>query len=550
MSWAVRAFLEDNRVELASRGISVVSIDPAAIDASVAHAASASTHAVASGPGLLDLPQAQIESLARAVHEREGRLVAVVVLTSLRLLAARKHVGRLRFGSTAHLSRVRFKAVNFVPAVQRWDETIGVENLHVRATRFVGPTSELVTAVATELGIDITGLELPAGRMETRLTAPTAETLRLVNVTLQDMDARRAQELRRLAARTLMELAAPDDASVDLPPGVAARLESTIRPHMQRLMGRVPPGEAESLLAAPPTPASPSSLDRTESLWAALRAKPRLAGVLPSDSRALVIPEERVRDERDDLVAAWRAGDSTRARACATRLRGYIEGLPDFRLIGPLPHGPIIPRRLVQYWEPLPPPDYMESWLSSWSVLGMAGASRLATVAEARDIVAEVAGPLGIRAMDLTNHPAQRSDLFRYAYLYVNGGWYVDADHEAWVPHDEVLAWPVRHVFVFRRHKFPNGFIGAEPGSTVMHEALMQACTNVVESHGRMPTMESTGPMLLTSVAKPYLKSEGASGVVLPAGTVFGGLLQSIYGDAEYKVTGHWRDAKTGSADQ
>ena len=211
--------------------------------------------------------------------------------------------------------------------------------------------------------------------------------------------------------------------------------------------------------------------------------------------------------------------------------------------MGPLPDGPVIPRRLVQYWEPLPPPHYMDDWLSSWSTLGMAGSTRLVSVDEARAVVEDVAGRLGTRAMDLTNHPAQRSDLFRYAHLYVHGGWYVDADHEAWVPHDEVLTWPVRHVFVLRKRRFPNGFIGAEPGSEVMHQALLQACTNVVESQGRMNTMESTGPMLLTRVVKPYLDTAEASAVVLPGGTVFGGLLQTIYGDAEYKVTGHWRDA-------
>ena len=545
MSWAVRSFLLNNRVELWSRGTAVVQIDPGSIDASVSRAESASAHAVASAPGLLDLPQARIEHLARTVHERQGRLVAVIVLTSPRLLAVRKHVGRLRLGTTAPLSRARFKAVNFVPAVQRWDETIGAENVHLRATRFEGSTSQMVSSVASELGIDVAGLELPTGRIDTRLTAPAAEALRLVNIGVHDVDGEQARELRRLAARTLVGLAAADDAPVDLPPDVAARLESSMEPHMQRLTGRLPPGEAEWLRAAPVPPQGSSFvLDRTESLWVALRSQPRLAAVLPTDRNALISPEERLRQDRDDLVAAWRSGDGARVRAGATRLREHIESLPDFRLVGPLLDGPVIPRRLVQYWEPLPPPDYMQNWLSSWSSLGMAGASRLVGVDEARAVVAHVAGPLGERAMDLTNHPAQRADLFRYADLYVHGGWYVDADHEARVPHDEVLTWPVRHVFVRRKRRLPNGFIGAEPGSTVMHEALMQACTNVVQSHGRMHTMESTGPILLTRTAKPYLEGARASGVVLPGGTVFGGLLQTIHGDAEYKVTGHWRDAQ------
>ena len=293
MSWAVRGFLEDNRAELASRGVSVARIDPGAIDASVAAAASSAAHTVACAPDLLGLPRAQIESLSRAVAERQGRLVAVVVLTSPRLLAVRKHVGRLRMGATAPLSRVRFKAVNFVPALQRWDETIGAENVQVRATRFVGPTSDLIAAVATEMGIDHAGLVFPAGRMNTRLTAPTAEALRLVNVSLHDLDRRQAKELTRLAARTLAGSAVPGDPPVDLPPEVAERLESSMRPHMERLMGRLPQRESEWLLASPAVAAEPPSPDRVGSLWTDLRSKPRLADVLPHDRRELITPEER-----------------------------------------------------------------------------------------------------------------------------------------------------------------------------------------------------------------------------------------------------------------
>jgi mannosyltransferase OCH1-like enzyme len=203
-----------------------------------------------------------------------------------------------------------------------------------------------------------------------------------------------------------------------------------------------------------------------------------------------------------------------------------------------------IPHRVVQYWEPLPPPPEMEPWLASWGSVGMPqGEHRLFSFDDGLEAVREAVGPGGAQAFAEAPHPAARADLFRYAELLLRGGWYVDAEHEALLAIPDVLTWPVDHVLVRRPDggNIPNGFIGAVPGSVLLREVLDEACANVLQR--RSPNiLEMTGPGLFTRRAEAYMATSGASFVLLPANAVFADVLQAVHNEADYKVRGHWRD--------
>ena len=542
---AVAAFLKRNSDRLSQRGAAVVELDKAALQSSIASAASLDAPlVVASAPWLLDLSSGRIRGIDRHVREHGGTLVVVCVIAPASTLALRRYVRRLNRGATRRPGRVVLKRLNYVPSIRRWDEVIGPSNVRLRASAPTGTAASVVSTVAEALSIDIHGLALPSGGSGVRLTGPTAEALRLVNVALDAADDRvDASTLRRVAVRVLRDSARVDDPPLTLPPEAARHLDRIILAGMPDLATRLPADQHALLVKTDPPLVGAPTAERLGEIFERLSSRPRLADVLPEDPMSLVDPEDARQNLRLDLTTAWAKGRDVESAHLSRELRAQISSVPGFVLTNP-ESGASIPRRLVQYWEPLPLPEYMVPWVGSWAALGMAGASSLVSRDEAREVVGEAAGDRGRQAFDLTVHPAQRSDLFRYASLAVHGGWYVDADHEALAPHDLVLTWPVEHVFVVRKgHRYPNGFLGAVRGSPVMAESLHRACDNLISSAGSMPTMLATGPSMFRDVVVRYLAGTNASAVTLPNQVAFGGLLQTIHNDAPYKVLGHWRDA-------
>jgi mannosyltransferase OCH1-like enzyme len=191
----------------------------------------------------------------------------------------------------------------------------------------------------------------------------------------------------------------------------------------------------------------------------------------------------------------------------------------------------------------------MQPWLNSWSSVGLpAGEHLLLTFDTGIPVMREAAGEDGVRAFKAAPHPAARADLLRYAELYLRGGWYVDAEHEALLPITDVMTWPVAHVLVRRPRggEFQNQFIGAVPGSALLHEVLTRACANVLDGSD-LTILQMTGPTMYTAVVEEYLTQSDASYVVLPTDVVLAGVLQQVHNDAEYKLRGHWRDQIIGT---
>jgi hypothetical protein len=539
--------LRDNASVLGAQGLAVITRDAGGGGIrGLARASSAADtdRIVASRPDLIRLREDQIQQLKEDVTRLGGQMVVVVLLTSAPEIAAQQHAARLVAGSTNPLSGVVLKRINYIPPIQRWERVLGQRRVHVRATSLAGPVSGAVALLADEVGIDVDHVVLPRGRLGPRLTQATAEALRRVNIQLSRLrwPADEARHARQEAVAILERAGIPADGRLLPPEDVAQTLVSGVAAAANQLTARMPPNEAGVLLRAESSP-QPVPVARLAQLFEQLRESPRLAQLLPPDPTTVEEPDAVLVQRRDAVVAAVQDPSGNTLSEASSSFRSAIEHVRGFRLVGKRRTSAVIPPTVVQYWEPLPPPDYMRSWIDSWHRVGTTGSSVLESRDSARAALGEAAGSRGLRAFDLTNHPAARADLFRYAYLLMNGGWYVDADHEALIPIDVVLSWPVDHVLVIRKERYPNGFLGCVPDSPLMRQALDTACANLVGSEGGMPIMQATGPGMFTHVVRRYLESDDASAAVIPGRVAFAGLIQQIHNDAAYKVTGHWRDA-------
>ncbi|MBI2994136.1 MAG: hypothetical protein HYY48_08180 [Gammaproteobacteria bacterium] len=88
------------------------------------------------------------------------------------------------------------------------------------------------------------------------------------------------------------------------------------------------------------------------------------------------------------------------------------------------------PKRIVQFWDDLGrlPKDVREC-MESWKKLEQSGFElQVFDESSARDFVRVHLGSRHVKAFDKCYHPSMKSDYFRYSYIFVEGGFYVDAD--------------------------------------------------------------------------------------------------------------------------
>ena len=88
------------------------------------------------------------------------------------------------------------------------------------------------------------------------------------------------------------------------------------------------------------------------------------------------------------------------------------------------------PKRIVQFWDNLHrlPADVREC-MESWRKLEQFGFElQVFDESSARDFIRVHLGSRHVTAFDKCYHPSMKSDYFRYSYIFVEGGCYVDAD--------------------------------------------------------------------------------------------------------------------------
>jgi hypothetical protein len=106
------------------------------------------------------------------------------------------------------------------------------------------------------------------------------------------------------------------------------------------------------------------------------------------------------------------------------------------------------PRRIVQFWDDLNrlPADVWEC-MESWKKLEQFGFElQVFDERSAREFIRIHLGPRYEKAFDKCYHPSMKSDYFRYSYIFVEGGFYVDAD-------DVYHGLPIDHLFTDGRLK-------------------------------------------------------------------------------------------------
>lgn len=98
----------------------------------------------------------------------------------------------------------------------------------------------------------------------------------------------------------------------------------------------------------------------------------------------------------------------------------------------PLPeaYSPPPPKRIVQFWNDLHNlPDDVKECMDSWKLLEQSGFEiEIFDENLSREFIRVHLGSRYARAFDRCYHPSMKSDYFRYSYIFVKGGFYIDAD--------------------------------------------------------------------------------------------------------------------------
>lgn len=90
----------------------------------------------------------------------------------------------------------------------------------------------------------------------------------------------------------------------------------------------------------------------------------------------------------------------------------------------------VTPKKIVQFWDDFDrlPQDVREC-MDSWKELEQSGFEiQVFDESSAREFIRAHLGPRYENAFEKCYHPSMKSDYFRYSYIFVEGGFYIDAD--------------------------------------------------------------------------------------------------------------------------
>ena len=126
------------------------------------------------------------------------------------------------------------------------------------------------------------------------------------------------------------------------------------------------------------------------------------------------------------------------------------------------------PKRIVQFWDDLDrlPQDVSEC-MDSWKKLEQSGFEiQVFDESAARKFIRSNLGSRYESAFEKCYHPSMKSDYFRYSYIFVEGGFYIDAD-------DVYHGAPINHLF-------SDGRVKLQPFCYDISTAQMVAPSNFV----------------------------------------------------------------------
>ncbi len=138
----------------------------------------------------------------------------------------------------------------------------------------------------------------------------------------------------------------------------------------------------------------------------------------------------------------------------------------------------------------------------------------------AQAFLAQTYAPVVLQAYRHSREAAQRSDIFRLAWLAAVGGVYADADDRCLGPLDAII--PEGAELVLYQEDISsigNNFIAMRPRHPVIQRALQLAVQAINRGDSDIVWL-STGPGLLTRVVAVHLATVAAGRAALPAGVI------------------------------
>ena len=165
-----------------------------------------------------------------------------------------------------------------------------------------------------------------------------------------------------------------------------------------------------------------------------------------------------------------------------------------------------IPLNIVQFWDTQDVQEDIENTMKSWGVANPEFEYLIFNDQTALAFIEQEFAPVISKAFRMANHAAMRSDLFRLAYLYVNGGVYADADDMC---RHAISPWleegPSLILLQEDLGSIGNNFIAAAPRHPFIRAALDQVAKNILEKQGDSIWFVSGPGMLTTLFCQVYL---------------------------------------------
>ena len=205
--------------------------------------------------------------------------------------------------------------------------------------------------------------------------------------------------------------------------------------------------------------------------------------------------------------------------------------------------GQKIPKIIAQFWDSDNPPEDIEKIMASWPLQNPGYKIKRFSDARAKAWLAQNCSKEVLLAYRRASEPAKKADIFRLAFLAVEGGIYADADDRCIKPIETII--PGCAEIVLWQESFGtigNNFIAVSPNHQVIRRALDLVVTSVNRGDSDILWL-STGPGLMTRALSQVLVESGSS--ILPWTVVLNrrelSKVVAIHCSAGYKMTKqHW----------
>ncbi len=170
---------------------------------------------------------------------------------------------------------------------------------------------------------------------------------------------------------------------------------------------------------------------------------------------------------------------------------------------------PSIPQTLMQFWDKATLPDDIAPLVASWQAQNPQLQQRLFNDVTAREYLAQHFPAHYATAFDTCAIPAMRSDFFRYAYIYNEGGLYADASFGCESPLNSWFDFSQDLIFLLRKQAniITNSFIAAKKGNPFLKAMVEQTVLNI-QNQSSTNLWLVTGPGVIRQVMQnqPNLK--------------------------------------------